>query len=42
MTILKKYDENLESMGLDEANLDLTEYINNSKENAATLCENIR
>ncbi|CAD8068002.1 unnamed protein product [Paramecium primaurelia] len=42
MTILKKYDENLESMGLDEANLDLTEYINNSQEDPAILCENIR
>ncbi|CAD8145288.1 unnamed protein product [Paramecium octaurelia] len=42
MTILKKYDDNLESMGLDEANLDLTEYINNSQEDPAILCENIR
>ncbi|CAD8153511.1 unnamed protein product [Paramecium pentaurelia] len=42
MTILKKYDDNLESMGLDEANLDLTQYINNSQEDPAILCENIR
>ncbi|CAD8158227.1 unnamed protein product [Paramecium octaurelia] len=42
MTILKKYDDNLESMGLDEANLDLTEYVNNSQVDPAILCENIR
>jgi len=27
MNVIKKYDENLESMGLDEASLDITDYV---------------
>ena len=27
MSVIKKYDENLESQGLDEASLDITDYV---------------
>lgn len=46
MKILKEYDPELESMGLDEGNLDLTSYLNEKEirtdAEVWSICENIR